>query len=376
MRRGHGVGQPRRQDGRRPRVQARAGRPGPGPRGRGDRAPQGRRARPPRLTPHPGPFLDRAPAGALLSPDQWVPGCRRSHGGLRSWPGCPAAPEGCRPPPRLTSPRASRRCSDVLLARRRPARRLEAARTEAQQRQAATREILQVISRSPSDAQPVFEAIVAHAARLCDAEFSAVARFDGDVAPPRGDQPTCRPRRRRPTGASSRGLPAATSSSAAPSSTAGRPRQGRPRGSRLRPAHAGRAPDGRALPDVPGRADHAGWRADRGDRLWPPQGEAVHRRPDRARRDLRRQAVIAIENVRLFTELADSEHRPHRRPRSSDGHRRRSSRRSARPGPTCSRCSRRSPTAPCGCSAPGPSRCSGTRTDYFRRAASRGGLPG
>ena len=45
----------------------------------------------------------------------------------------------------------------------------------------ALREILGVISRSPTDAQPVFEAIVASAARLCDATFSAVARLDGEL---------------------------------------------------------------------------------------------------------------------------------------------------------------------------------------------------
>jgi GAF domain-containing protein/CheY-like chemotaxis protein len=59
--------------------------------------------------------------------------------------------------------------------------RLQATLTEAQQQQAAASEILQVISASPSDAQPVFEAIVAHAARICAAEFSAVARFDGKL---------------------------------------------------------------------------------------------------------------------------------------------------------------------------------------------------
>ena len=56
--------------------------------------------------------------------------------------------------------------------------RSEAAALETQEQRAATSEILQVIARSPSDAQPVFEAIVASAARLCDAEFSAVARID------------------------------------------------------------------------------------------------------------------------------------------------------------------------------------------------------
>src|SRR5713101_2277825 len=56
--------------------------------------------------------------------------------------------------------------------------RLEATAPEALEQQTATSEILHVISSSPADAQPVFEAIVASAARLCDAEFSAVARFE------------------------------------------------------------------------------------------------------------------------------------------------------------------------------------------------------
>ena len=53
-----------------------------------------------------------------------------------------------------------------------------AERTEALARQSATSEILRVISRSPSDIRPVFEAIVARAAQLCEAEFSVVARFE------------------------------------------------------------------------------------------------------------------------------------------------------------------------------------------------------
>src|SRR5215471_837388 len=53
-----------------------------------------------------------------------------------------------------------------------------AERDEAMAQQAATSEILGVISRSPTDTRPVFEAIVARAAALCEAEFSAVARLD------------------------------------------------------------------------------------------------------------------------------------------------------------------------------------------------------
>jgi GAF domain-containing protein/anti-sigma regulatory factor (Ser/Thr protein kinase) len=47
--------------------------------------------------------------------------------------------------------------------------------------QIATADVLSAISRSPTDVQPVFDAIVASAARLCDAAFSAVARFDGGL---------------------------------------------------------------------------------------------------------------------------------------------------------------------------------------------------
>jgi GAF domain-containing protein len=52
---------------------------------------------------------------------------------------------------------------------------------EALEQQAATSEILRVISSSPGDIQPVFDAIAANAARLCDAVNGLVIRFDGQL---------------------------------------------------------------------------------------------------------------------------------------------------------------------------------------------------
>src|SRR2546430_2103836 len=60
-------------------------------------------------------------------------------------------------------------------------RELEKRLTEALEQQAATSEILRVISSSRTDAQPVFDTIAANALRLCDARFSAVFRFDGEL---------------------------------------------------------------------------------------------------------------------------------------------------------------------------------------------------
>jgi len=57
--------------------------------------------------------------------------------------------------------------------------RLSRALTESAEQQTATSEILRVISNSPSDIQPVFDAIVTSAVRLCDARFGLLYRWDG-----------------------------------------------------------------------------------------------------------------------------------------------------------------------------------------------------
>jgi uncharacterized protein YcgI (DUF1989 family) len=49
------------------------------------------------------------------------------------------------------------------------------------ERQTATADILRVIASSPSDVQPVFEAIAESAAHLCQAKFCNVFRFDGEL---------------------------------------------------------------------------------------------------------------------------------------------------------------------------------------------------
>src|SRR5437868_3493062 len=51
---------------------------------------------------------------------------------------------------------------------------------EARERQAATAEVLSLISDSPTDLLPVFDRIVKNAARLCQSVLSAVYRRDGD----------------------------------------------------------------------------------------------------------------------------------------------------------------------------------------------------
>jgi two-component system, NtrC family, sensor kinase len=53
--------------------------------------------------------------------------------------------------------------------------------SESHEQQAATAEILRVISSSPTDVQPVFDVIVENACRLCEGVFANVVRFDGKL---------------------------------------------------------------------------------------------------------------------------------------------------------------------------------------------------
>jgi signal transduction histidine kinase len=53
--------------------------------------------------------------------------------------------------------------------------------SESLEQQTATSEVLRVISSSPTDVQPVFEKILADALRICDAHYGGIFRFDGEA---------------------------------------------------------------------------------------------------------------------------------------------------------------------------------------------------
>jgi GAF domain-containing protein len=53
--------------------------------------------------------------------------------------------------------------------------------SESLEQQTATSEVLQTISRSPGDLQPVFETMLENAVRICDAKFGKIRRWDGEV---------------------------------------------------------------------------------------------------------------------------------------------------------------------------------------------------
>ena len=71
-----------------------------------------------------------------------------------------------------------RRGSDVAL--RKQLHQCRSELKEALEHQTATSDVLDLISQSPKDAQPVFNAIIESAVRLCDAVFGVVWRYDGE----------------------------------------------------------------------------------------------------------------------------------------------------------------------------------------------------
>ena len=79
--------------------------------------------------------------------------------------------------PRSTGTKAKTRAGHT----RAPTSDLERKLSEALEREAATSEVLRIISSSPGELQPVFESMLANAIRLCGAEFGLFYLEDGEL---------------------------------------------------------------------------------------------------------------------------------------------------------------------------------------------------
>ncbi|MFZ2092180.1 MAG: GAF domain-containing protein, partial [Pseudolabrys sp.] len=82
---------------------------------------------------------------------------------------------------RRNASKTARRRRSIAAGKETNVARLTRELKEAVEQQAATSEVLKVISSSPTDLAPVFEAILANATRLCEGHLAALWRYDGKL---------------------------------------------------------------------------------------------------------------------------------------------------------------------------------------------------
>jgi len=84
-------------------------------------------------------------------------------------------------PKRNNAPTAAPPASSILANLQEQVSALTRELAEAREQQTATSEVLQVVSSSPGELGPVFQAMLGNATRICEAKFGAMFQFDGDA---------------------------------------------------------------------------------------------------------------------------------------------------------------------------------------------------